>query len=193
MFNKKLLILSIFFTNSCILGTDGEGNFTDNYPRDDQKYSFHKNTPTLTGGGGKKIKRYQNYFFAGSLDNSMLLYAKAAGVKLVIDLKQASKQTQTDQVECQALGITYLGHSVPMHYTLNDDTVAKFTAILPKEQNNNSVLIQHTTPDLPAALFAAYLASKSNLNLESTLAIARAIGLRSVSIEKQLIKYLTKT
>jgi hypothetical protein len=170
-----------------------QGCVTDDEPFHERsvlspRYYHHRNIPDIVYGDGKVAQNYHQFFVAGPLPESSLLYARASKVEILLDLRADGVDVQKLAAQSEKAGIQFTNLPVNGANIFQEEAFAAISQKL-SESEDEHYLVVSDPADIAAAIVAAYIGERSNLKQEMTLEIAGSLGMNEGSIAEQLRQY----
>jgi hypothetical protein len=184
------VVLALLVTSCSSMNKDGSDESDLAGTPEQEEICYHRaHIPELTWGNNKEVTKYRQYFISGLPTDKTLLYARAAGVSTVVDLRTASREQDVEKGNVESLDMTYISVAVPANGTFDDSVAEKIAAAL-QNGEEKLFLIHHDGIELAAAWFAVYIGTRSSLNTETSLSIGASVGLQDANLRNRLKEYL---
>ena len=133
----------------------------------------------------------EGFYLAGQPTESDIALLVEQGVKTVIDLRMPDEPRGYDEAKVVTdAGMSYV--SVPFRSSdLSDEIIDRLRDVL-KDSQNQPVLMHCGGANRVGAIWLAYRALDHGLSTEDALAEAKAVGLRTESMEQTALEYVAK-
>jgi len=143
----------------------------------------------ITWGSVTNVTHLRHLWFAGQPDRAGFEAAKAAGVEVVINLRDPSELSWDEAAAVEGLGMQY--HNVPVTGSSFDP--AAFTRIeaLLAESPGKPTLIHCASSNRVGGWLATHLVIKHGLSEEDAIAVGRKAGITKPAVEDRVRAYLS--
>ena len=138
---------------------------------------------------GHEAMRVGRLWIAGRLDAAALAQARAAGVDVVVNLRDPSEPGWDEAAAAAALGMPYRNPVLPKQGPLTRAVLEAIDAAVAAHPDAD-VLVHCETGNRAAAWLAAYLAANQGLDAQQALAVAARAGLTKPETVAKVRDYL---
>jgi len=141
----------------------------------------------------------------GSVDNVMTLHhlhisgqpaaealeaAKAAGVSVVVNLRESSEMSWDEAAAVEALGMTYVHIPVPGREPFSEAVFAQIDRTV-HEHESEQVWLHCASGNRVAAWLAVHVKERHDMSVDDALAVGRKAGITKSAIEQKVRAYVT--
>lgn len=140
-------------------------------------------------GGAERVVEVDNIWVASQPDLEALRLARAAGVGVVVNLRQESEMDWDEEEAVADLGMTY--HSVPVSGRagrLDPQAMERIHAIV-RAEGARPVMVHCASGNRVGAWLATYLMDVQGADPATALAVGKAAGIRSEAVENWVREY----
>lgn len=143
----------------------------------------------FTWGAVSNVARARNLWFSAQPDEAALEAARAAGIGVVINLREAREHPWDERQAVEDLGMAYYRVPVPTRKPFPAVAFARIEALVEKH-GDEQILIHCTSGNRAAGWFATRLVAEHGMSLEDALAVGRKVGITRDEIAQGVANYL---
>lgn len=146
----------------------------------------------FTWGGVDNVTHLHHLWFSGQPDQAALEQARAAGVAVVINLRDPSEHAWDERSAVETLGMAY--HNVPVARGRPfDRAVFQRIEALVEQHHEQQVLVHCASSNRVGGWLATHLVDHHGMSPADALAVGRRAGITKPAIEENVRSYLAVT
>ena len=190
-----ILILTVFLWFQCVGGFTQTTKTSNSNPAEQESRlkQATQDRPAIHQaklGETKNVHRLGNLFFAGQIPKDDLQKLKQQEFKRVITLRTDGEIDWDEKAAVEALGIQFIEIPFRKPETLTDDVFDRVRRVLAKQ--DEKTLFHCGSANRVGGVWLPYRVLDQGVKLETALAEAKKIGLRTAFIQEKAIDYIQR-
>lgn len=186
------------FITVLLRGTEwaGTGEVTlpvpEDFPTADKlsEREFHDSLQTSALGDTRNVTRVGDLYLAGQPTQADIDVIKAAGIRHVITLRQASEVEWDEEAAVEEAGLKFHRIEFQKPDELTDQVFDQVRELL-KKTSNEKVLLHCGSANRVGAVWSVCRALDEGMDIEQAIREAKKVGLRSEGYEKRANQYIS--
>jgi hypothetical protein len=158
----------------------GGGSPAENLSSDNS--GFHRtHIPSVRSIDGLEARTFQNFLMVGPIDSQELLYARASGIKTVIDIRSSDTWKNSLADRSEALELELIRVEPPHGGSLSENLLAALIKVVTARQESHFLIVADSTA-WAGVWVALITATRSNLNGDAAVDLATGMGVNDAAL-----------